>query len=325
MNLKNLFRMPIPRVALIEYNRKNKTSEQGVGLMADKKNEDIEFGARLKALRHDKMHYSQDKFADLINEKMVGRYYDKRAVSKWENGFYRPEPVTYPVIAEILGVTVDELLTGKGSISVEWEVRNQLHSVEHMLTFLKATARQSHFTQTLKILPMMEKIYGDAMADVQGGEVPFIVHPLTVACHAVALGFKDDHILSVALLHDALDRKGVNEEDLPVDEETLVAIRLLSTKYTPSKKFSIPIEQVYESIKQSRTACFVKVIARCHNVSVVAMSMSKEKIARYIKETEQYVLPLIDYLRYTWPDFYDAAYLLKYHIQTALEIMKRML
>ena len=36
--------------------------------MADKKIEDIEFGARLKALRHDKMHYSQETFADLINK-----------------------------------------------------------------------------------------------------------------------------------------------------------------------------------------------------------------------------------------------------------------
>ena len=141
--------------------------------MSEKKTEDIEFGARLKALRHDRMHYSQKEFAEKINEKMeYEKSYDKRSVSKWENGFYRPDPSIYPSIAEILGVTVDELLTGRGSINVEWEMRSQLHSIEHMVTFLKIICRQSNFTQTLKILPMMNQLYGDSKADVKGGDVP---------------------------------------------------------------------------------------------------------------------------------------------------------
>ena len=290
--------------------------------MAEKKTEDIEFGARLKALRHDRMHYSQKEFAEKINEKMeYEKSYDKRSVSKWENGFYRPDPAIYPVIAEILGVTVDELLTGRGSINVEWEMRSQLHSIEHMVTFLKIICRQSYFTQTLKILPMMNQLYGDSKADIKGGDVPFIIHPLTVACHAVALGFNEDRILSVALLHDVLDIKGVDESSLSVDEETLVAIRLLSTKYTPSKKFTLPIEETYEKIRQNRIACFIKILARCHNISVAAMSMSKEKMVRYIDETERYVLPLTEYLHNTWTEFDNAAYLLRYHIKTALEIV----
>ena len=154
------------------------------------------FGKIIKKIRKEH-HLTQKDLADKYNVTY-------QAVSKWENGFYRPDPAIYPVIAEILGVTVDELLTGRGSINVEWEMRSQLHSIEHMVTFLKIICRQSYFTQTLKILPMMNQLYGDSKADIKGGDVPFIIHPLTVACHAVALGFKEDRILSVALLHDVI-------------------------------------------------------------------------------------------------------------------------
>lgn len=39
-----------------------------------------------------------------------------QAVSKWENDITCPDVMTLPKLAELLGITVDELLSGKSSL-----------------------------------------------------------------------------------------------------------------------------------------------------------------------------------------------------------------
>lgn len=62
-------------------------------------------GKRITALRHEK-ELKQDKLAEMLNV-------SPQAVSKWENNQTCPDISLLPRLAEILGVTVDELLTGK--------------------------------------------------------------------------------------------------------------------------------------------------------------------------------------------------------------------
>lgn len=61
-------------------------------------------GSRISALRKRK-NYTQEEFSDLLGV-------TPQAVSKWENDLSCPDVMLLPKIAEILGVTVDELLTG---------------------------------------------------------------------------------------------------------------------------------------------------------------------------------------------------------------------
>ena len=42
-------------------------------------------------------------------------------------------------------------------------------------------------------------------------------------------------------------------------------------------------------------------------------------------ETEQYILPMIDHVKHTWEEYYDAVYLLNYQIRSLLETQKRLL
>ena len=66
----------------------------------------------------------------------------------------------------------------------------------------------------------------------------------------------------------------------------------------------------------------VKTIDRCNNISTMAGSFSKEQIARYIAETEEYIFPLLDVLKNEYSEYSDMAFLLKYHMRSILETIK---
>ena len=62
-------------------------------------------GKRIAALRRDK-ELKQDELAEKLDV-------TPQAVSKWENDQTCPDILLLPLLAETLGVSIDELLTGK--------------------------------------------------------------------------------------------------------------------------------------------------------------------------------------------------------------------
>lgn len=65
-------------------------------------------GKRIAALRREK-ELKQEDLAEMLNV-------SAQAVSKWENDLSCPDISILPQLARILGVTVDELLTGQSAI-----------------------------------------------------------------------------------------------------------------------------------------------------------------------------------------------------------------
>lgn len=64
-------------------------------------------GRRIAALRHER-ELKQDELAAMLDV-------SPQAVSKWENDQTCPDITALPKLADILGVTVDELLSGKSA------------------------------------------------------------------------------------------------------------------------------------------------------------------------------------------------------------------
>ena len=62
-------------------------------------------GKRISALRHE-MAFKQDEFAEKLGV-------SAQAVSKWENDQTCPDISLLPQLSKLLGVSIDELLTGK--------------------------------------------------------------------------------------------------------------------------------------------------------------------------------------------------------------------
>ena len=57
----------------------------------------------------------------------------------------------------------------------------------------------------------------------------------------------------------------------------------------------------------------------------MATGFSRQKMIRYINETDKYLVPMIYILRNNYPEFNSAAFIIKYQLLSMLETLKRTL
>ncbi len=243
-----------------------------------------------------------------------------QAVSLWERGETVPETDKLADIADLYRVSTDWLLTGKIQERVLFDFQDslsdRLFDESRMYTYVKTYAGVKNLYQTLKVLPYARDLH---KGQVRKGrdQVPYIYHPLLIACHALALGLDDDNLISAALLHDVCEDCGVSVSQLPVNERTREAVSLL-TRQTGMKK-----EDYYQRILKNPIAAMVKLLDRCNNVSGMAAGFSKEKLVAYIRETEQYIYPLLHQAKNEYPMYSNQIFLIKYHMTSVIEAVKR--
>lgn len=182
-------------------------------------------------------------------------------------------------------------------------------SAEKSYTYLKGYAMGAGWSDTVEALSFARKMHKDQRR--KSGD-PYIIHPLMMACHAVAIGIHEDVIVAAALLHDVVEDCGVKVKDLPVSADTKDAVRRLTHVKGD------PLGSYYREIGESRVASIVKLLDRCDNVSTMAGVFSVEKTKQYIEETRQFVLPLLQQTKENYPEDTNALFILKYHITSVI-------
>lgn len=270
------------------------------------------FAERLTNARKEK-GFTQSDVAEKLNVSF-------QAVSLWERGETTPEIDKLVDIASLYQVSLDWLLTGKREervlLDFQDSLSDRLFNEERMYTYVKTYASVKNLIQTSKVLPYARELH---KGQVRKGKdkVPYIYHPLLIACHALALGLNDDNIISTALLHDVCEDCGVSVEELPVNDATKEAVKLLTKSPEVNK------EQYYQQISQNPIATMIKLLDRCNNVSGMAACFSKEKLVEYIKETESFVYPLLHIAKNDYPMYSNQVFLVKYHMTSVIEAIKR--
>ena len=243
-----------------------------------------------------------------------------QAVSLWERGDSLPETRNLLSLSRVLEISVDDLLSEEDPPA--WELKSPTFSAEHMYTYVKAKAQALGLTQTLAALPLMREKHAGQVRDGIAA-VPYATHPLTLACHALAIGLTDDDVIAAALLHDVVEDTDTKPEELPVNERVRKAVCLVSyNTYTGEKEDIKPL--YFGNIQRNPLAALIKCIDRCNNLSCMADGFDKPKMRKYVIQTEQYVLPLLDVIKDV-PEYNNAAWLLRYQMMALLETFKRLL
>ena len=185
-----------------------------------------------------------------------------------------------------------------------------------MYTYVKTYAGVREMLQTVKALAFAREKH---KGQVRKGrdEVPYIYHPLLMACYALALGLDDDDIVATCLLHDVCEDCNVAPEELPVGETVKTAVRLLT------KEPGYDEEAYYSCISGNPIATMVKLLDRCSNVAGMAAGFSRDKLAEYIRETEHLVYPLLDRAKTEYSMYSNQLFLIKYHMSSVIEAVKR--
>ena len=268
-------------------------------------------------------HMTQQQLADELHVTV-------QAVSQWENNKTQPDSDKLLHLARILGITTDDLLDETVEDGQFWELSDRVFSEKNMYSKMRTFAQAEGLKQVFKALPYMrEAHFGQTRYPVRGSSVrvPYIIHPLLMTCQAHALGIRDDTVLTVILLHDVCEDCGILPEDLPFSEEVRTAVALLTKD---KKRFSElgkekALEEYYGKIRTNKTAMIVKCIDRCNNISDMALCFSPEKMRSYILETEEYIIPILDYIKEHYMEYNSAVYLLKYQMRSMMETQKVML
>ncbi len=250
-----------------------------------------------------------------------------QSVSSWECGNSTPDIGKIPEIAELYGVTTDWLLSGKlpaaEILEVTSDLSDRLFNESRMATYIGAYCNAKHLYQTKRALSFArEKHNGQYRKPGHSSEsVPYIYHPLLLTCHALALGLEEDDLLSACLLHDVCEDCGVSPEELPVSEETREAVSLL-TKPENYEKTEKDKKAYYNGISGNRIAAIVKLLDRCNNISSMATSFTDEKMAEYIKETQEYIDPMMEKVKHDYPEYSNQFFLIRYHMNSVLEALR---
>ncbi len=268
----------------------------------------MKIGEKICRVRREKK-MTQEELGDLVGVSF-------QSVSEWERDISFPDPDHLVKMCEVLQVPVSAML-GTGLFPGGPE---SISDPEHMKTFIKTSAKILGLSDTLKALPYTEDRHAGQRR--KNSDLPYIVHPLTLACHALALGIQEDAVIAACLLHDVAEDCGVTPEEMPVGRDVQELTERLTRHGTKDDR-NVQ-EAYYRAIQTDPRACLIKCLDRINNLTTMAYGLSTDKQVRMIKETEEYVLPLLDILKDT-PVYNNAAWLLKYQMISMLDIYKRYL
>lgn len=215
-------------------------------------------------------------------------------------------------------------LTRRLEEDVTSNLEDRLFNETRMATYIGAYCNAKHLWQTARALAFAEIKHAGQYRKIghSGEQIPYIYHPLLMTCHAIALGLDDDDLLSASLLHDVCEDCGVAVEELPVSEITKEAVRLLS-KPKGFQKTKNEEEKYYNAIAENRIAAMVKLLDRCNNISGMAACFSDVHMAEYSRETLDYIRPLMEKARNAYPEYGNALFLIRYHMNSVLEALRQ--
>ena len=191
-----------------------------------------------------------------------------------------------------------------------------------MRTFVKTSAKNYKLTDALKALDYAVNAHKGQKR--KKSDTPYIYHPLNMACHALSMGIREDSVIAACLLHDVVEDCGKTVEELPVNEEARDIVRLLTREQTTDANRDKVMKAYYKAIEANPKAALIKCLDRCNNLTTMSWGRSRDKIYRMITETETYYPRLIKVIKDV-PEYNDAAWLLKYQIESMLDIYKRLL
>ena len=242
-----------------------------------------------------------------------------QAVSSWERDEYRPDTDKLIRLAELFDVSVSAIAEEKHKA---FKTKEAIYNWEHMKTYVKTTAKNYKLTNTLKAVDYAVQAHEGQKR--KRSVVPYIYHPLNLACHALSMDIFEDEVLAACMLHDVIEDCGRKLSDLPVNDETKELVRLLTCQKTTESDREQILGKYYEGILSNPKAALIKCMDRCNNLTTMSWGLSRDKIYRMINETEKYYPKLLETVKAT-PEYNSAAWLLKYQIESMLDIYKRLM
>ena len=271
----------------------------------------MSIGSNIRRVRGER-HLTQEKLADLLDVTF-------QAISSWERDEYKPDTDKLIKLAEVLDVSVSALVEEKCRT---FRTKEVIYNWEHMKTYVKTTAVNFKMKDTLGAIRFAVDAHEGQKR--KKSDIPYIYHPLNMACLALSMGIKEDDVIAAILLHDVVEDCGKTAEELPVSDNVKEIVVLMTHEKANDESREKVMDAYYNAISKNPKAALVKCIDRCNNLTTMSWGLSRDRIYRMIAETEKYYPVLLKTIKNTVA-YNDAAWLLQYQIESMLDIYKRLM
>lgn len=185
------------------------------------------------------------------------------------------------------------------------------YNVDKMYTYLRGFLVGAKMEQSLKALSYAREKHKEQK---RKDGVPYIVHPLQMACYAVALGIRDDDIIAGVLLHDVCEDCGVPVNFLPVNDNIKQIVKYMTITPLPGEEKADTKRRYFRNMLDCKGAIIVKGLDRYHNMSTMAGVLAAEDIRKNILENEELLLPMMKEAKEKYPELSDILFVLRTNI-----------
>lgn len=194
-------------------------------------------------------------------------------------------------------------------------------NVDKMYTYLRGYLVGAGMTESIKALQYARKAHEGQIRKGDGS--PYIIHPLSMACYAVALGVKDDNIIATILLHDVVEDCDKQVEYLPVNDTIKRAVKYMTitTFDTDTSKIETKC-RYFNELLDCREALICKALDRYNNLADMPVHFTTDGLAKNIAETEILLLPVLKKAKEKYADLADILFVLRTNLTTMCEAVK---
>jgi len=184
--------------------------------------------------------------------------------------------------------------------------------------FIYGYARGAKLKYTMKAVNLAHKLHKGQERD---DGTNYVEHLVGTAHLLIAHGVEDDEVLAASILHDTIEDTSYSYDDIVRDFNKRIAKMVNRV----SKKKVQSLGEYLKEIEESIGALLIKAADRTHNVSDMVRAFSVERMEKYIKETEEYILPAMKRARKLNLEYGNAFVALSEHIKAVLLLAKEVI
>ena len=187
-----------------------------------------------------------------------------------------------------------------------------IYDEDKMLTYLRGYLRGARFLESEKALSFaIDKHSGQTRADGQ----PYIIHPLFMACYAVALYGTTDDMVATILLHDVVEDCGVPLSALPVNDNVKRGVKFMTITPFEGEEKDATKRRYYNELIECKEALFCKGLDRFMNLSTMEGIKDEKSIKKNILETHNLLMPVLHRAKSRYPELSDALHIIRTNLR----------
>ena len=185
------------------------------------------------------------------------------------------------------------------------------HKIDKMFTYAKGFFHGANMEQSLEALTYMRERHTGQTR--KSGE-RYIVHPLRMACSAMALGIRSDDLMATILIHDVVEDTNVTVNDLPFSDRIRRSVKYMTVASFEDEAKSATKQRYYNNLLEDDNALICKGFDRRDNLSTI-IELPEVSIVKNILETNIFLLPIMHEAKEKWPNLSNILHILRSDIK----------